>query len=184
MEDMTRMDVQKDLTPDREGREYEERRPLFEKGDSFRTLLRKAFLSDDNPRQIALGAAIGIFVACSPFIGLQAWIALPIALMVRANRLSTLGFTLLANPFTMPILYTAEGLLGRYILGITNPLPSGGFSNLPGFLALGTEILLAILTGFVIIGTVSAVVTYLVTLNIAVVMKRRRMQRQYDVEDI
>jgi uncharacterized protein (DUF2062 family) len=98
--------------------------------------------------------------------------------------LSTLGFTLLANPFTMPILYTAEGLLGRYILGITHPLPSGGFLNLPDFLALGTEILLAVLTGFVIIGAVSAVITYLVTLNLAVVMKRRRRQGRADEEDV
>lgn len=181
---MTRTDSHKEPTPEVKEEEREEKRPLFEKGDGFRTLLRKAFLSDDNPRQIALGAAIGIFVACSPFIGLQAWIALPIALVVRANRLSTLGFTLLANPFTMPILYTAEGLLGSYILGISHPLPSGGFSNLPGLLALGTEILLAVLAGFVVIGAVSAVVTYLVTLNVAVIMKRRRRQRQFNGEDI
>ena len=181
---MTRTDSRNELTPEVDRNEYEKNRPLFEKGDSFRTLLKKAFLSDDSPRQIALGAAIGIFVACSPFIGLQAWIALPIALIVRANRLSTLGFTLLANPFTMPILYTAEGLLGRYILGITHPLPSGDFSNLPGFLALGTEILMAVLVGFVVIGVVSAVITYLVTLNLAVVMKRKRRQRQFDGEDI
>ena len=181
---MTRTDSRNELTPEVDQNEYEKKRPLFEKGDSFRTLLKKAFLSDDSPRQIALGAAIGIFVACSPFIGLQAWIALPIALIVRANRLSTLGFTLLANPFTMPILYTAEGLLGRYILGITHPLPSGDFSNLPGFLALGTEILMAVLVGFVVIGVVSAVITYLVTLNLAVIMKRKRRQRQADGENV
>jgi len=181
---MTRTDSRNELTPEVDQNEYEKKRPLFEKGDSFRTLLKKAFLSDDSPRQIALGAAIGIFVACSPFIGLQAWIALTIALIVRANRLSTLGFTLLANPFTMPILYTAEGLLGRYILGITHPLPSGDFSNLPGFLALGTEILMAVLVGFVVIGVVSAVITYLVTLNLAVIMKRKRRQRQADGENV
>ncbi|MBN1881818.1 MAG: DUF2062 domain-containing protein [Deltaproteobacteria bacterium] len=181
---MTRTNSSKDLTPESVRGGKEEKRPLFEKGDSFRTLLKKAFLSDDSPRQIALGAAIGMFVACSPFIGLQAWIALPIALGVRANRLSTLGFTLLANPFTMPILYTAEGLLGGYILGISHPLPSGGFSNLSGFLALGTDILLAVLAGFVIIGAVSAVITYVVTLNIAVVMKRKKKSRRVDDEDV
>jgi len=179
---MTRDDSQKHLPLEGEDRGHEKKKPLFEKGDNFRTLLRKAFLSDDSPKQIALGAAIGIFVACSPFIGLQAWIALPIALFMRANRLSTLGFTLLANPFTMPILYTAEGLLGRHILGISHPLPSGGFSNLPGFLALGTEILLAVLTGFVIIGAVSAVITYLVTLNVAVVMRRKQRRKKTDGE--
>jgi uncharacterized protein (DUF2062 family) len=83
----------------------------------------------------------------------------------------------------MPILYTAEGLLGRYILGSTHPLPSGGFSNLPGFLALGTEILLAVLMGFVVIGAVSAVITYLVTLNVAVVMKRKRRLNKVDGEN-
>jgi len=180
---MIQAETRRDPTPG-EDVNGKRKQPLFEKGDSFRTLLKKAFLSDDSPRQIALGAAIGMFVACSPFIGLQAWIALPIALFVRANRLSALGFTLLANPFTMPILYTAEGILGSFILGITHPVPSGGFSHLGEFLELGGDILLSVLMGFVVIGVVASVLTYLVTLNIAVIMKRRRRREKADGENL
>jgi hypothetical protein len=176
-------DTRREPTPGEDVKDENKKQPLFEKGDGFRTLLKKAFLSDDSPRQIALGAAIGMFVACSPFIGLQAWIALPIALFVRANRLSALGFTLLANPFTMPILYTAEGILGSSILGIPHPLPSEGFSHIGDFLDLGGDILLSVLTGFVVVGVVAAVLTYLVTLNVAVVMKRRRKLRKADGEN-
>jgi uncharacterized protein (DUF2062 family) len=40
-----------------------------------------------SPREIALSLGIGIFSACTPFIGLHMWIAMGLATLLRLNRL-------------------------------------------------------------------------------------------------
>lgn len=39
------------------------------------------------PRQVALAAAMGAFVGCTPLLGVRAWVALGLATVLRLNRL-------------------------------------------------------------------------------------------------
>jgi hypothetical protein len=85
---------------------------LPRKGTTVREKIKILFLSDDSPRQIALGMAIGVFLACSPFIGIHTVAAVALAFVLRASRLAALIGTLINNPFTMAFFYFFEFELG------------------------------------------------------------------------
>ena len=73
---------------------------------------------DDSPHRIALGAAIGMFTAFLPFLGIHSITALLLAFITRANKAVALLCSWISNPFTfIPILVPCY-LLGRTIVGI------------------------------------------------------------------
>lgn len=61
--------------------------------------------ADDTPHRIALGAAIGMFVAITPTPGIQMALTLALATLLRANKVVGLPLVWLSNPVTaIPIL--------------------------------------------------------------------------------
>ena len=98
---------------------------LPSRGTSLRQQIRTLIFSDDSQGQIALGAAIGVFVAFSPFVGTQTVAALGLALIFGASRLAAFLGTLLNNPVTMPFIYLLEMKLGSYLLGYPLAVPEG-----------------------------------------------------------
>ncbi len=72
---------------------------------------------DDTPHRIALGVAVGIFVAWTPTIGFQMLLTLALAWLVRANKLVGLPFVWISNPLTFMPLYGTNFILGRWMLG-------------------------------------------------------------------
>jgi hypothetical protein len=62
--------------------------------------------ADDTPHRIALGVAIGLFVAFTPTIGIQMVIGAVLATMLRANKIPAIGLAWITNPFTIvPVFY-------------------------------------------------------------------------------
>jgi uncharacterized protein (DUF2062 family) len=72
---------------------------------------------DDTSRRIALGVAVGVWTAFTPFLGLHMFMALAIAALVRANKALAVLFVWVSNPFTMIPVYTASYLVGRFFVG-------------------------------------------------------------------
>ena len=76
---------------------------------AFRTWQRRVFrymLSmRGSPEAIALGAAIGIFVAFTPTVGFQMLIAAALATVFRANRLAAIVPVWITNPATIPFIF-------------------------------------------------------------------------------
>jgi uncharacterized protein len=144
------------------------------KGTSIREQVSLLFLSDDSSRQIALGAAIGVFLAFSPFLGLHTIAAIALALFFRASRLAAVLGTLINNPVTMTFFYFFEIKLGSSILGLTLEIPHNLWKNISELFALGGKAFASIMTGFVIIGAVCAVLAYFITLGVANAIRSRR----------
>jgi hypothetical protein len=78
---------------------------------------------DDTPHRIALGVAIGIFVAWTPTVGFQMILTLLLAALLRANKLVGVPFVWVSNPFTLGIIYYPNYLLGKFILQGDYPEP-------------------------------------------------------------
>jgi len=78
--------------------------------------------ADDTPHRIALGVAVGLFVAWTPTIGAQMALAVALATMVRANKLVPVPLVWLTNPFTMVPVYYANWLVGRALLPTSEQL--------------------------------------------------------------
>ncbi|MGB1808756.1 MAG: DUF2062 domain-containing protein [Planctomycetota bacterium] len=89
---------------------------------------------DDTPESIALGAAVGMFIAWTPTVGIQMVIVILLALVIPMNRLAALIVIYISNPLTMIPMYYLEYLLGLQILG-------GQGMNYDEFLVFFNEIL-------------------------------------------
>ena len=69
----------------------------------------------DSPHRIALGVAIGIFVAWTPTIGFQMAITIFLATLCRANKVVGVPLVWISNPATL-WLYIPNYLLGCWLL--------------------------------------------------------------------
>ncbi len=76
---------------------------------------------DDSPHKIALGLAIGIFVAGTPTLGIRLWIIIALSILLRANKVAGLVSVWISNVFTyVPICYFSY-LIGRGVFNIFAP---------------------------------------------------------------
>jgi hypothetical protein len=82
-----------------------------------RFIILKILHADDPPHRLALGVALGMFVAFTPTIGFQMLIVVFLAWLLRANKVVGLPVVWISNPATMiPIYYTCY-VVGRVLLG-------------------------------------------------------------------
>ncbi len=71
---------------------------------------------DDTPHRIAWGVFIGAVIAFTPTLGLQILIYLPIATLLRANKISGIPILFISNPFTAAPLYYATWSVGAAVM--------------------------------------------------------------------
>ena len=72
---------------------------------------------DDSPHRIALGAALGLFVAYMPPLGYHIVLVMTLAFLLRANKAVALAWIWISNPFTVVIIHYPCYLLGNAVLG-------------------------------------------------------------------
>jgi uncharacterized protein (DUF2062 family) len=71
-----------------------------------------------NPREIALGFALGIFVGMTPFMGLHTAIAVPLAALLKWNKFSAALAVWISNPLSAPVIYGVTYFVGAKVLFI------------------------------------------------------------------
>ncbi|MHB0959524.1 MAG: DUF2062 domain-containing protein [Pirellulaceae bacterium] len=126
--------------------------------------------ADDPPHQLALGAAIGIFILFTPTVGFQMMISLLLAWLLKANKAIGVAVVWISNPATMiPIFYPCY-LVGRTML-FWEPVSNGWWRQLaqppPGwwpavifYWSRLLEIALPLWLGGIVIGLLVAYPTY------------------------
>ena len=72
---------------------------------------------EGTPAQRARGIAAGVFCGCYPFFGLQIFLSVGVATVVRGNHLLAAAGTLVSNPLTYLPLYWFNYLVGCQLLG-------------------------------------------------------------------
>jgi len=131
------------------------------------------------PHAIALGVAIGVGIAFTPFLGFHILIGLPIAYFVGGNLIATAIGTAFANPLTLPFIWASSYRLGRMMLGaphvrgeedITHGLAAKSFDAV-------WPILKPMIVGSVPLGLVAAVIAYFVVYNAVRVYRTVRGDR-------
>ncbi|QTA89168.1 DUF2062 domain-containing protein [Desulfonema magnum] len=133
----------------------------------FHTALKKTYdrlvKIRGQPREIALGFALGIFIGMSPSIGFQTPIAIFFASLLKWNKISAAVGVWISNPLTAPVIYGITYIIGATLLGINNTSKlSDDFQPAAIFamLSKGPEIIWAMIIGGVIIGLPLAVMAY------------------------
>ena len=84
---------------------------------SVRYVVKRLRRAGGSPHMIALGIAAGAFSACLPYWGLQLATAGLLAWVLRASVGAALLSTFLANPLTIPLIWSASYVLGNAMLG-------------------------------------------------------------------
>jgi hypothetical protein len=143
--------------------------------------LRALLHLDDPPQRIALALAVGVFISCTPFLGLQTVLAILVAMVFRLNRAATLTGVWINLPWFAPVVYGAALTLGDWLL----PDPSGSreawlayiLSRPFGLRWRDLSILLedlsaALLVGTTVVGLAAALVTFVVAFGL--ISTRRR----------
>ena len=151
-----------------------------------------AFLRiDASPHGLALGLSLGIFMATTPFLGLQVCGAMGLAWLFGGNVPAAVIGTFWANPVTCPLLWMASYQLGAALLQIDDAINFAGLSDginaivaammTPGasMVAVAYQLLWPVakpLTlGAVLIGTLSAIVFYCLARQAIVLLRTGRM---------
>ena len=74
---------------------------------------------EGTPGQRARGLAAGVFCGCYPFFGLQIFLSVGVATLVRGNHLLAAAGTLVSNPLTYLPLYWFNYVVGCRLLGMS-----------------------------------------------------------------
>lgn len=85
------------------------------KNQCLRFLEYKVIHIEDTPHKIALGIAIGLFVAWTPLLGLHIFIVIALSILLRANKFAAFVSVWASNIFTYAIMFYPAYLLGNFI---------------------------------------------------------------------
>ena len=127
------------------------------------------------PKAIAFGLAIGVFVGVTPTIPFHTAIIVIIGFLFRQNITAAyIGSWIISNPVTIPLLYLSQYELGRILLGIAPYEFALTEYTLTGIAALGWQTLLPLLTGGVIMAPLFAVPAYFISRRLIVAGRAKR----------
>jgi uncharacterized protein (DUF2062 family) len=173
------------MSPDAECGTSSVKRSFAWLGASFRELLRL----DDPPGRLAVALAVGVFISCTPFWGLQTVLSVVVASVFGLNRAVTITGTWLNLPWFAPFIYGAAikiGLLVAPGLGGSDAASLDLLLRDPGALSWDTVwswvrgSSVPLLIGSAIVGSLAAALTYAIALA---ALTRRRRARPEEVTD-
>jgi uncharacterized protein (TIGR03546 family) len=129
---------------------------------------------NSTPEGIALGVAVGVFIAITPFYGLHTlMVVLAILLIPRTNKVAILVGTSISIPPTTPLITWAGYSIGRAILG--EQYPALGLSMLKDFTYRDIpRLFYPLLLGSIILGIICAIIFYFTVLFLIKNIRNRR----------
>jgi septum formation protein len=139
----------------------------------YRRFIRPIVTAHGTPHAVALGAAIGMFVALTPTIGIQMIVAAFIATLFGANRLVAVAMVWLSNPLDAVPLYWLDHFIGVKLFGgevinsefIKERIAQVGVSNWWQVADILTgEVFWPMLIGGTILGLATGIPLYAITL--------------------
>lgn len=90
---------------------------------------------DDTPHRLALGIALGVFLAWTPTIGLQMILVVLLAAALRANARVAVPVVWISNPLTLVPIYLPNYWLGHNLLRLFTDRPEPDYASLKELLA-------------------------------------------------
>jgi uncharacterized protein (DUF2062 family) len=144
----------------------------------------------DEPHELALGMALGVFAGMMPIIPVQTALAVTLALFFKASKITAALGTWVSNPLNWYFLYYYSYKLGTSLLGL--PERKAIFSSImtamksgeapmvlvAKIIRAGGTIVAAFLVGGFIMGIVSGPLSYLVSFHFFKYLKAWRRSRK------
>jgi uncharacterized protein (DUF2062 family) len=138
------------------------------------------------PREIALGFALGLFVGMTPFIGLHTVMAISLAALLKWNKISAAVAVWFTNAATAPFIYSITYVVGARIAGINQVFSWKNVESLSAVyrLILHTpEMIWAMVIGGVILGFPLAVAGYYLAFFCCRPLPRKNKDQTQGIEE-
>lgn len=137
---------------------------------------------EDSSHSIALGFALGVFAAFTPFVGIHTVLAMLCAWVLGGNILASAVGAQTGNPLTLPFIWLTTYETGRFFVQDAAPSEpvtkfSSSFIDWTNFSAI-SHILLPMFVGSMIWGLVAAAICYFPVKAAVVSYQRRRIERR------
>ena len=147
-----------------------------------RRMLRSIVTLHGSPEAIALGTAIGVFIAFTPTVGFQMLLGALVATVFRASRPAAVIPAWITNPVTIPPIYAFTYWLGKFfwsgpgvgevyqrlMAAMKNVTKLSWYSfhdQFMEFLRIVGDVFMPMLIGGIIVGAVLGIITYPVMLR-------------------
>lgn len=130
-----------------------------------------------NPRSVAMGMAIGVFVGVTPTIPFHTVIILFLILISRQNLTAALLGAWITNPVTIPFFYFTEYELGRFLLGMGPCNVAVQEYSIREIIAAGWSLFYPLQVGGLVLAPFFAVPAYFITHKMVLVLRRRNHDR-------
>lgn len=143
-----------------------------------------------NPKDIALGFALGIYVALTPTMGVQMIIAVTFAAIFRWNKIAAAAAVWVTNPLTAVPIYGLNYWVGTKVFfwmefkGFPNNLFSGGFEAFKELLYNSPSILLVTTLGGFIVGIPAAIFSYYFAYNAIINYREKKELVKEKIQDL
>ena len=149
--------------------------------DRIKALFVRIKKLQGDPRYIATGMAIGVFVGVTPTIPFHTVIAIALAFILRGSKPEAAIGVWFANPVTIPFFYIGSFKLGTLILN--KPIPFDvKFESITALMTLGLDVTIAMILGGAILGILPAVIAYFLTHRIMTRVRERARSRKHASE--
>ncbi len=143
----------------------------------FKRIYIKLMRHPGSPEYVARGVAIGFFTAFFIPFSFQMPVALALSIQLRAARISSMLFTWITNPFTIPIFYPLQCYVGSKIIHVHLSYPHvkeqltdiARTPSLKAVAALGSEVLLSFFVGGLLFGSIATKVSHYAPCSVLVV---------------
>lgn len=123
--------------------------------------------TEASPRFLARGMAVGVFIGCFPFFGLQIVFSVFLAALLRGSKVLAAAGTWISNPFTSLPLYLFNYEVGRVILGQSRTLSSLiQLSSWQSLLQTSSDLLISLMVGSFLVGGITGLASYGLTLRL------------------
>ncbi len=141
--------------------------------DRIKQVIHTILTANASPPEVAMGCAVGVFVAFLPIVPVQSVLLFLFMVIVpRINRPLAYGVSWVMNPFTIVPIYALEFWTGRLLIPgasrigvhtITTLVRQKEFTRISH---LGTEVAIALLSGGLIWALIAAALTYFLVISL------------------
>ena len=131
--------------------------------NAFRRVYERFVKIRGQPREIALGLALGIFIGMAPIMGFQTGIAIFFAALFKWSKISAALGVWITNPLSAPLIYSLTYVTGAWLLGVEsgfNLHPEFSATAIEKMLQKAPEVLGVLTIGGIVIGLPLAFISY------------------------
>jgi uncharacterized protein (DUF2062 family) len=145
--------------------------------DRIKSLWNNIKKLQGEPRYIAMGMAIGVFIGITPTIPFHTIIAVGLAFILKGSKPAAAIGVWIANPVTIPFFYVGSFKVGKLLLN--RPIPFDiRFESITELLSLGLDVTIAMVIGGALLGIVPGIISYIVTYKFFSAVRLKVLQKK------